>query len=474
MNYIYQSNELLYPVNPPFHPDRKYSEYLFENVSNEQNNVYSAFREIFFEMGFDKENFGKKEWNPLGIFIRPGNKVLIKPNLVRHYHETSSSLESLVTHSSIIRVIVDFVIIAIKGDGIITIGDAPLQSCDFEKLIRNINLDKIMDFYRNLGINIRLVDFRKRRGIIDSKYRYKGVEELPGDDWGYTVVDLGKKSALNEIVSDFKFFSVGDYSCAEMNKHHNEQNNEYLIPNTVLFSDVVINVPKLKTHLKSGITCAMKNLVGINGNKDWLPHYRIGIDDTNKKMKLLGFEKKITEKQVNAIEKNKSIQSRFWYIVKRLIQKTINVFVSDLFRDGCWFGNDTLWRTIVDLNRLLIFADRTGVMTEKPQRRIVSIVDGIIAGEKEGPMNPSAVKSGLLAIGVSSFELDRILCKLIGFNPDKIGNLNKDRIKNVNDFVSNKFKLSSNQPLINLQNEDNIPCIVKFQPSKGWQGVINK
>ena len=43
-----------------------------------------------------------------------------------------------------------------------------------------------------------------------------------------------------------------------------------------LEADVIINLPKLKTHQKAGITCALKNLIGINGNKEYLPHHRIG------------------------------------------------------------------------------------------------------------------------------------------------------------------------------------------------------
>ena len=41
-------------------------------------------------------------------------------------------------------------------------------------------------------------------------------------------------------------------------------------------ADVVVNVPKLKTHKKAGITGALKNLVGINGHKAFLPHHRKG------------------------------------------------------------------------------------------------------------------------------------------------------------------------------------------------------
>src|SRR5690606_2650770 len=39
---------------------------------------------------------------------------------------------------------------------------------------------------------------------------------------------------------------------------------------------LVINLPKLKTHKKTGVTLSLKNLVGINGDKNWLPHHSLG------------------------------------------------------------------------------------------------------------------------------------------------------------------------------------------------------
>ena len=54
-----------------------------------------------------------------------------------------------------------------------------------------------------------------------------------------------------------------------------------MISRTALQSDVFINLPKLKTHKKVGVTLNLKNLVGINGNKNWLPHYAIGSPEEN-------------------------------------------------------------------------------------------------------------------------------------------------------------------------------------------------
>src|ERR1022692_1434372 len=48
--------------------------------------------------------------------------------------------------------------------------------------------------------------------------------------------------------------------------------HRYAVGNTVLSADVILNVPKLKTHMKTGMTGALKNFVGIVGSKDFLPH----------------------------------------------------------------------------------------------------------------------------------------------------------------------------------------------------------
>lgn len=61
-----------------------------------------------------------------------------------------------------------------------------------------------------------------------------------------------------------------------MRRHHAEARHEYLLANSVLDADLVINVPKLKTHIKAGVTAALKNLIGINGHKEYLPHHTNG------------------------------------------------------------------------------------------------------------------------------------------------------------------------------------------------------
>jgi len=72
----------------------------------------------------------------------------------------------------------------------------------------------------------------------------------------------------------------------------------------------------------------------------------------------------------------------------------------DPYFEGSWWGNDTLWRTILDLNRIARYANQTGRMHESPQRKILVLMDAVIAGEEEGPLEPRAKPCGYLIAGL--------------------------------------------------------------------------
>jgi len=67
-----------------------------------------------------------------------------------------------------------------------------------------------------------------------------------------------------------------DYVTSVVNRHHSGGRHACLSSGSAIRADVCVNLPKLKTHKKAGITCSLKNLVGINGDKNWLPHHTEG------------------------------------------------------------------------------------------------------------------------------------------------------------------------------------------------------
>lgn len=112
--YIIKLDNSIYPKIPPFHPKDSFPEYKFGVFSEEENYIYTAFRNLLKLMKLDDENYGSENWNPFKQFITPGDTVLIKPNLVI---DRIKDQEALTTHGSIIRAIVDYTIIALKVKG---------------------------------------------------------------------------------------------------------------------------------------------------------------------------------------------------------------------------------------------------------------------------------------------------------------------------------------------------------------------
>jgi hypothetical protein len=208
-----------------------------------------------------------------------------------------------------------------------------------------------------------------------------------------------------------------------MLKHHTRDKHEYCISRSILDADVIINLPKLKTHAKTGISCSLKNLIGINGLKDWLPHHRAGPSEKGgDEYQYSDLRKDIFTGIKDDIPASKSL-ARIIPLratgAALFASKKIVPFRDD-FDAGSWYGNDTLPRTIADLNRILYYADRYGFMQLTPQRKTFILVDGIIAGEKEGPMSNSAKKCGTLIAGFNPVEVDIVCSVVMGFDYQKI------------------------------------------------------
>ena len=75
----------------PYLPDRTYPELQGKVATaaggNAQRNVaYELVRQAARQLGLDAARYGTPDWNPFGDIVRPGDSVVIKPNLVRHFH----------------------------------------------------------------------------------------------------------------------------------------------------------------------------------------------------------------------------------------------------------------------------------------------------------------------------------------------------------------------------------------------------
>ena len=360
------------------------------------------------------EQMGLPLVNPLSGILRPGQRVVVKPNLVFHRHYRGGGLEALITAPGLIRAVCDRVFEAVGRQGEVTLGDAPLQSCDWERLIAETGLKNWPDEYARKGYWLTLADFR-RFASTDLKGLKHTPVERPGDPAGYRTVDLGADSL--HAGRDWRRYRVTNYDPAAMTAHHNEYTHEYLISGSFLSADAVVSVPKLKTHRKSGLTCAMKNLIGINGSKDWLPHHTAGgTSEGGDEFPGRPAWKKLASWMVSREEESGALGAKVALnAARKLVYKTGAVVTGDGRWEGSWQGNDTLWRTIVDLNRIACYADKRGVLQQIPQRTILTIVDAIIAGEGEGPMAPDPVNLGCLVGGFNPVSVEVAATRLAGW-----------------------------------------------------------
>jgi uncharacterized protein (DUF362 family) len=87
---------------------------------------------------------------------------------------------------------------------------------------------------------------------------------------------------------------------------------------------------------------------------------------------------------------------------------------------GAWHGNDTAWRMAIDIARILRFARPDGSLADTPQRRHLALIDGVIAGEDEGPLTPRARPLGAVLFSPDIVAADEACARLMGFEPENL------------------------------------------------------
>src|SRR5208337_5696086 len=159
------------------------------------------------------------------------------------------------------------------GEGTVIVGDAPIQGCKLDELLNTRNWHELSEFYSQNG-NMRVILEDWRLEVYHGSTYLTFQKEIREADEAFSIVDLGEASMLEAVSHDHENFRVTYYDPAELKIHHGPGKHEYCISKRILQADVVFNVAKLKSHRLAGITGCMKNLVGINGHKSFLPHFR--------------------------------------------------------------------------------------------------------------------------------------------------------------------------------------------------------
>ena len=412
-------------------------------------------------------------------YVRPYDRVVLKPNWVKEHderHPGPGQWEHVVTHPAVIEAVIRWAGTQLAGSGSIMICDAPQTDSSFAVLNQYCGLDEMVERCRRdfPGTTIELLDLRPEEwhavdGVTVSK------TQLPGDPAGETFVGLNDASEFVGFHGDGRLFGAS-FNMAETNERHSGGRHEYMLCRTPMDADVLINLPKLKSHKKVGVTCALKNLVGINANKNWLPHHTEGTPDqggdqfpaSTAKAKLehswMGRAKRIVN--------GRPLLSRLFVPVKKLGR----LFFGDtqkVVRSGNWHGNDTCWRMVLDLNKCLYDFDGAGQPRQKPLRYL-AVVDGIIGGEGNGPMSPDAKPCGVILAGIHPAAVDMAAATLMGFDWQKLRLLKNSfeiQKRNFIPFRPSDISLVSNKPEWDGplgQAGDRFA----FKPHFGWVGAI--
>ncbi len=148
------------------------------------------------------------------------------------------------------------------------------------------------------------------------------------------------------------------------------------------------------------------------------------------------------------------------------------------WHEGDWYRNDTVWRMVLDLNHLLLYTDKHGQLTDTIQRRYFSCIDGILAGDKEGPLHPTPKPAGLLVGGFNPVAVDLACIKLMGLDYRKIPlMMGVQRLKRPLMFAKDIHALWKSLRIVSnkeeyLRLQDGETRYFQFEPSLGWKGHI--
>ena len=298
---------------------------------------------------------------------------------------------------------------------------------------------------------------------------------LPGDPLGIPTCASTRPVSSSATTGEGRLYGAS-YDMAETNTRHAGSRHEYLLCRTPMDADVLINIPKLKTHKKVGVTCALKNLVGINANKNWLPHHTEGTPDVGGDQFPVATSKARLEHGLMGVVKrslkNRPRLSRLFVPLKKLGRAYFGDTHS-VVRSGNWHGNDTCWRMVRRSEQVSVLFRRQRAATtqtapvsrrrRRNRRRRRATADG--AG-------PQAVR--VVLAGTHPTAVDCVAASVMGFDWQRIRLLaNCFRIRDLNfvPFTADAIAVSSNKAEWNGRLPE-MRDTFRFRPHFGWTGAI--
>jgi uncharacterized protein (DUF362 family) len=360
-------------------------------------------------------------------------RIVIKPNWVLHEADPLFPIKALVTDPRLIEATAEACLEFFPGAESILIADCPLQYADWPRMCQQSGLSAVIErlTHKSAG-KIVFRDLRKEVFTRDGGSFLTTAQTEHGDPRGYRTVSLDTRSHLEPISNQAQKFAVNDYKASTTRSNHERGRHSYFVAQSILDADLFINLPKWKAHQKSAITAALKNLVGINGDKAYLPHFRRGApkwggDEYRDDHRWMYWaQTTLRERFQKKSRVAYSLLKPGWELLKKVRgletrldhpeAKPKNFYIAG----GAWHGNDTLWRMIYDLNLVIQCVDSEGRLHRTPQRHYFTMVDGLISGEGNGPLEPFPRETDWLISGDDPFAIDAALCHFMGFSPEKV------------------------------------------------------
>lgn len=422
-------------------------------------------------------------WN----LTSPPARIVIKPNWVMHEIDPAFPIRALVTDLRLIEAVIEACLEVFPGSESILVADCPLQSADWDLLLHQTGIkDLLSRASKRWGSKVQFCDFRREISTrVEGNYLSSRLSDHP-DPCGYREVELGENSHLEPISDQADRFAVNDYSSSITRSNHARGSHRYLVSQSMLNAGLFINLPKWKSHQKSGITCALKNVVGINGDKAYLPHFRRGApkwggDEYQDENRWLYWaQTQLREKLQKRNRTAYSLLKPGWELLKKW--KGIQTRYHDrsmaaknfYTAGGSWHGNETIWRMIYDLNLVIQCCDAEGKLHSTPQRDYFCLVDGLTCGEGNGPLQPLPREIDWIAGGTDPFAIDAALAWFMGFDPRKIPLI--DQRKFYAGPFWGKFALDHLKVKLDGQEMDVLesPLNFEFVPPPGWRNHIER
>ncbi len=353
---------------------------------------------------------------------KPVFRVFLLCNFVYHRRpsESQDAYDAKTTHPSVVRLALNALLEASKERSVhVSIGNSPLQSASWERIVRDSRLDELVSQFHGVRPEffVELVDLRMN--VQPRELEAMSSQRYDEDSNEIIHIDLARDSMLEGLDGKHEY-RVLDYPEERIRRVHGPGRHVYSIHRRILEADLIVSIPKLKTHEKVGMTAGIKGCVGIVAHKDCLAHHRVGAaqdggDEYPRHSRLRLIQTALHHK-LYAMPLNRTT----WLL--RLLDRSLRKlsFLTGAVASGSWRGNDTAWRMSIDLARITMYGTTAGTMSESPQREHFLLTDGIIAGEGQGPLDPTPVHFGWLAFSRDLAVGDLANALVMGFRGDEL------------------------------------------------------